>query len=41
MGQKVHPFGFRPGFNKTWRSLWYSDRDYANLLLEDIELKRA
>ena len=41
MGQKVHPFGFRLGFNKTWRSLWYADRDYAKLLHEDIELKRA
>ena len=35
MGQKVHPFGFRLGFNKTWRSRWYSDRDYAKLLHED------
>ena len=26
VGQKVHPFGFRLGFNKTWRSRWYSDR---------------
>ena len=31
MGQKVHPYGFRLGFNKTWRSRWYSDRDYATL----------
>ena len=23
VGQKVHPFGFRLGFNKTWRSRWY------------------
>ena len=36
MGQKVHPFGFRLGFNKTWRSRWYSDRDYAKLLHEDL-----
>jgi small subunit ribosomal protein S3 len=35
VGQKVHPFGFRLGFNKTWRSRWYSDRDYAKLLHED------
>ena len=39
MGQKVHPYGFRLGFNKTWRSRWYSDRDYAKLLHEDITLK--
>ena len=25
MGQKVHPYGFRLGFNKTWRSRWFAD----------------
>ena len=40
MGQKVHPYGFRLGFNKTWRSRWYSDRDYAKLLHEDLALRR-
>ena len=40
MGQKVHPYGFRLGFNKTWRSRWYADRDYAKLLHEDLRLKR-
>ena len=39
MGQKVHPYGFRLGFNKTWRSRWYSDRDYAKLLHEDLALR--
>ncbi len=39
MGQKVHPVGFRLGFNKTWRSRWYSDRDYAKLLHEDLALR--
>ena len=39
MGQKVHPYGFRLGFNKTWRSRWYADRDYAKLLHEDLELR--
>ena len=40
MGQKVHPIGFRLGFNKTWRSRWYADKDYAELLHEDLKLKR-
>jgi small subunit ribosomal protein S3 len=40
MGQKVHPIGFRLGFNKTWRSRWYAEKDYANLLHEDIRLKQ-
>jgi len=40
MGQKVHPIGFRLGFNKTWRSRWYAEKEYANLLFEDLALKR-
>ena len=40
MGQKVHPTGFRLGFNKTWRSRWYAEKDYANLLHEDLLLKK-
>ena len=40
MGQKVHPTGFRLGFNKTWRSRWYAEKQYANLLHEDVHLKR-
>jgi small subunit ribosomal protein S3 len=40
MGQKVHPVGFRLGFNKTWRSRWYSEKDYATLLHEDLALKK-
>src|SRR4029450_11604176 len=39
MAQKVHPHGFRLGFNKTWRSRWFSDRDYAKLLHEDLKLR--
>jgi small subunit ribosomal protein S3 len=41
MGQKVHPYGFRLGVTKTWRSRWFSKQDYAKLLLEDIELKES
>ena len=40
MGQKVHPTGFRLGYNKTWRSRWYAEKEYANLLHEDIALKK-
>lgn len=39
MGQKVHPIGFRLGVNKTWSSVWYADRNYAELLHEDIRLR--
>lgn len=40
MGQKVHPYGFRIGFNRTWKSRWYADKKYAELLKEDLELRR-
>jgi small subunit ribosomal protein S3 len=39
MGQKVHPYGFRLGVSKTWRSRWFAKQEYAKLLREDIELK--
>src|SRR5512144_957618 len=39
MGQKVHPYGFRLGFNKTWRSRWFADADYSKLLHEDLKLR--
>jgi len=39
MGQKVHPYGFRLGVTKTWRSRWFAKQDYAKLLKEDLELK--
>jgi small subunit ribosomal protein S3 len=41
MGQKVHPYGFRLGVTKTWRSRWFAKQDYAKLLMEDIELKAS
>jgi small subunit ribosomal protein S3 len=41
MGHKVHPYGFRIGFNKTWRSRWYASRQYAELLHEDLALRKA
>jgi small subunit ribosomal protein S3 len=39
MGQKVHPYGFRLGVTKTWRSRWFAKQDYAKLLREDLDLK--
>ena len=40
MGQKVHPYGFRLGVNKTWKSNWCARREFPDLLLEDINLRR-
>jgi small subunit ribosomal protein S3 len=40
MGQKVHPCGFRLVFNKNWRSKWFSKREYAVILHEDLKLRK-
>jgi small subunit ribosomal protein S3 len=40
MGQKVHPYGFRLGVTKNWRSRWFATADYAKLLHEDLYLKK-
>jgi len=39
MGQKVHPYGFRLGYTKPWKSRWFMVRDYDKTLLEDVRLK--
>ena len=39
MGQKVHPYGFRLGYTKTWRSRWFAQAGYADLVYEDYTLK--
>jgi small subunit ribosomal protein S3 len=41
MGQKVHPYGFRVGVTKPWRSRWFAKQGYAKLLQEDLELKES
>ncbi|NJO33235.1 MAG: 30S ribosomal protein S3 [Rhodospirillales bacterium] len=40
MGQKVNPIGLRVGINRTWDSRWFASRDFANLLHEDLKLKK-
>jgi small subunit ribosomal protein S3 len=41
MGQKTHPYGFRLGVTKTWRSRWFAKQDYVKLLHEDLDLKES
>lgn len=40
MGQKVMPTGFRLGITEDWRSRWYSDKDYAKNLANDLEIRK-
>jgi len=39
MGQKVHPFGFRLGYNKNWQSRWFSKKDYPAFVYEDSKIR--
>ncbi len=40
MGQKTHPYGFRLGYNKGWKSRWFAKKEYADLLHEDVQLRK-
>ena len=40
MGQKVHPKGFRLGVIEQWDSKWFARREYAQLLHEDLRLRK-
>ena len=40
MGHKVNPIGLRLGINRTWDSRWYSGDHYADLLHEDLKIRR-
>jgi len=40
VGQKVHPYGFRLGYNKTWISNWYARKGYSEQLIEDMSLRK-
>jgi len=39
VGQKINPIGLRVGVIKDWESKWYADKDYAELLHEDIKIR--
>jgi small subunit ribosomal protein S3 len=40
MGQKVNPIGFRLGYIKTWNSNWYVKNNYANILQQDLAIRK-
>jgi small subunit ribosomal protein S3 len=40
LGQKTHPYGFRLGYNKAWKSRWFAKKEYADLLHEDVLLRK-
>jgi len=40
VGHKVHPYGFRIGIIRDWRARWYDEKHYAQLVHEDIDIRR-
>jgi small subunit ribosomal protein S3 len=40
VGQKVNPIGLRLGISKTWNSKWFAEKDYANLLKQDLDIQK-
>src|SRR5579883_1885681 len=40
MGQKVHPESLRVGYIHDWKSNWFNERNFADYLFEDIEIRR-
>ncbi|TES91903.1 MAG: 30S ribosomal protein S3 [Candidatus Cloacimonadota bacterium] len=40
MGQKTHPYGFRLGFTKQWKSIWFATNQYTKFLHEDLEIRK-
>lgn len=40
MGQKVHPVGLRLGIIQSWSSKWFSEKQYAQHLHEDLWIRK-
>ncbi|MEE9441297.1 MAG: 30S ribosomal protein S3 [candidate division Zixibacteria bacterium] len=40
MGQKTNPIGFRLGVTKSWNSKWFSAKSVADLIQEDLLIKK-
>src|SRR3989338_1438303 len=40
MGQKVPPTVFRLGLSQQWRSRWFSDKGYAQMLRQDVTVRK-
>lgn len=40
MGSKVHPYGFRVGISKPWKSTWFNEKNYSEYLHEDEKIRK-
>lgn len=41
MGQKVSPVGMRVGVIRDWESRWYAEKEYGDLLQEDVKIRQC
>ena len=39
MGQKINPIGLRTGVIRDWEAKWYADKEFADLLHEDLKIR--
>ena len=39
MGQKTHPYSFRLGVATDWKSKWFSEKEYADFVNEDSNIR--
>jgi small subunit ribosomal protein S3 len=40
VGQKINPHGFRLGITTDWKSRWYADKQYAEYVKEDVQIRK-
>ena len=40
MGQKIHPGGLRVGIIHDWRSNWFTEKEFSDYLVEDVNIRR-
>ena len=40
MGQKIHPGGLRVGIIHDWRSNWFTEKEFSDYLIEDVNIRR-
>ena len=40
MGQKVHPESMRVGYIHDWKSNWFNEKQFADYLHEDVQIRR-
>lgn len=40
MGQKTNPIGIRLGITRSWKSLWYDEKNFSKKLEEDLMLRK-